>query len=430
VKASTLALWTQIDDAVMVYTTPTTGHDERVIVPMGVLEAVEGSGNEPVELTIGPKLQGVARWSSRGVPQTHPFDAVLPGKQHQLPDPPSDWRLVSSAFLSALHECGRSASKDPTRYALNRIQVRGADGRVIGTNGKTALLWGGFDLPFVENLLVPAVPVFGSREMTSGGTIRVGRTPKHLVVESGSWRVCLSIDPGGRFPDVGGVVPKNSPTVAGIDERDAVELLGALPGLPVSDEEYRPVTVDLNGGVVVSARDETSGAVQEVRLVRSPSAGPSAVFAIDRRVLARALELGCVTLGYTPDRPIVFEGGDKTFVAAALEPGLIVRSTTPVPQARNALPLPTPERKPPVKPHESNGHPPSGQTPNARHDPPPDTVDPLVAAEELRAALADAAVKASRLVAALKSQKKEKKVLRDVWAGLKQVFQQFTFVYH
>ena len=60
---------------------------------------------------------------------------------------------------------------------------------------------------------------------------------------------------------------------------------------------------------------------------------------------------------------------------------------------------------------ETNGHAP------ARGDP----ADPLELAEELRAALADAATKAARLVSALRQSKKEKKVLSAVLTGLKQL---------
>jgi hypothetical protein len=45
----------------------------------------------------------------------------------------------------------------------------------------------------------------------------------------------------------------------------------------------------------------------------------------------------------------------------------------------------------------------------------------LIVAEELRVALADATLKASKLVNALKSGRKEKKVLASVFAGLKQL---------
>ena len=50
-----------------------------------------------------------------------------------------------------------------------------------------------------------------------------------------------------------------------------------------------------------------------------------------------------------------------------------------------------------------------------------DLADPLPLAEELRAALADAATKAARLVTALRQSKKEKKALSAVLTNLKQL---------
>ena len=60
---------------------------------------------------------------------------------------------------------------------------------------------------------------------------------------------------------------------------------------------------------------------------------------------------------------------------------------------------------------ESNGHGP------ARDEP----ADPLMLAEDLRVALADAATKAARLVSALRQTKKEKKALATVLTGLQQL---------
>lgn len=232
-RSGTRTVWTRAGDVVLLVTTPTRAADEVVVVPMAVLDAVEGAGDEPVELCVGPRLRGEAKWADRGVPHTYPFDAVRPGKQHQCPDPPAAWHPVPGAFLAALHECGKTAARDAGgRFALTRVQVQGKSGRVVGTDGKSALLWAGFDLPVAADLLVPAVPVFGSRELAGEPGVRVGRTAAHLVVAAGPWRVHLPVDPGGRFPDVAAVVPKHAGTVAGLDDRDAAELAGALPRLP------------------------------------------------------------------------------------------------------------------------------------------------------------------------------------------------------
>jgi hypothetical protein len=413
VKAGILNMWTRTDHAALVYAAPSRCDDEVAVIPMAVLEAIEGGGGDPVELAVGPKLTGEARWSDRGVPKTHSFDAILPGKQHRPPDSPDDCHQAPPDLLCALHECGRTAAKESGRFALSRVQVKGKAGHVIGTDGKTALVWSRLDLPFSDDLLVPALPVFGSRELAGEREVRVGRTTTHLVMAAGPWRVYLPVDKAGRYPDVASVIPKDAPAVAGIDDADAAALADALPKLPGSGEDCRPVTIDLDGGVVVRARDEAAGKVAQLRLEGSPSAGPPARVAIDRRVLARALALGCVMVRIAPGKPVVFEGNSKTLIAAALDPSLAVE---PDVNTTDTTDTDTPERRTAVKP-ETNGHPPNGRPDPPAADPP----DPLAAAEELRAALADAAAKAGRLVAALKAKQKEKKALASVWAGLRQL---------
>src|SRR5262249_36804166 len=111
-QAGTLRVWVRTADAGLQYAAPHAGGDETLGVPMAVLEAAEGAGDDPVELAVGPQLKGTATWAYRGVPQAHPFDAVLPGKQHQIPDLPDALDHVPPAFLSALHECGRAAARD------------------------------------------------------------------------------------------------------------------------------------------------------------------------------------------------------------------------------------------------------------------------------------------------------------------------------
>ena len=420
-RSGTLTLWTRTGDADLTYAGPTDGDDDTVLVPMAVLEAVEGTGPDPVELEVGPQLRGCARWSDRGIPRMYPFEALLPGKPHSVPEPPDELHLLPETFPTALHECGRTAARESTRFALNQVQVRGTSGQVIGTDGRQALITGGFQFPFASDLLVPAVPAFGTREL-AGEEVRVGRTSTHLVVAAGPWSVWLPEDKGGRYPDVAAVVPRPvGGSVAGVDGRDAAALLDALPHLPGAGDEDRPVTLDLNGWVVVRAKDTQGGAVREVVLTRSPAAGPPARVAVDRKALSRALALGCHTLRLAGEgKPLIAEGDDRTFVSICLDPGLVVgpnpaavRTPTDDRAARPPRPV-TRERKPPMKTHESNGH-----TPGSRPDPPADAPDPLAEAEALRAALADAAHRAARLVAVFKNRRKEQRALSQVYSSLK-----------
>ncbi len=402
-KAGTLTVWAQTADAALVYSAVTRCDDRALIVPTAVLDAVAGGADDAVEFAVGANLRGEARFADRGVPRVHAFDAILPGGQHRPPDPPADWHPAPPDLLRALHECGRTTAREPGRYALSRVQVRGEAGQVIGTDGRVALVWSGFGLPFAEDVLIPALPVFGTPEVRREKPVRVGRAAAHLVVAAGPWMVFLSLDPNGRYPDVAGVAPRNPPSVAGIDRRDAADLAARLPAMPGAAAEQQPVTLDLDGGVAVRARDEAAEAVDSIRLERSPAAGPPARVVLDRRVLARALALGCHTVRVAPDKPVAFEGENKTLIAVALDPALAV-GATPTDTA-------TPGRTFTVK-HETNGH---GPLDPPAADPP----DLLTAAEELRAAIADALTKAGKLVTAVKATRRHQKVLSQVWTNLR-----------
>lgn len=174
--------------------------------------------------------------------------------------------------------------------------------------------------------------------------------------------------------------------------------------------------------MTVRARDDATGAVREFPLARSRSAGPPARVALDRAALARALALGCHAVHTDPTGKVLAAvGPDRTFVVAALAPDRSVPpadgGTVEVPRPQlDSVPKPdTDERRTAVKPNATNGRP-----PDDRPDPPDgDPPDPLAEAEALRAALAEAAARAARLLAALKARQKEKKALTQVWSSLK-----------
>ncbi|WP_439626841.1 hypothetical protein [Gemmata sp.] len=384
--------------------------DDVVVVPAAVLAGAEGNADGAVSMDRGTKLTGVVRWTCGTGPRTLPVDLVLPGRQHEVPAPPAA-AAVAPDVLAALHACGRAAARESGRFALSRVQLQGRHGRVVGTDGKVALLWGGFTLPFADDVLVPALPVFGAKPLAGPTTVTLARTAAHLVVAAGPWAVWLPTDAGARYPDVAGVVPRDAAATVRIDPADAAALLPVLPGLPGGDRDVRPVTLDADRGVRVRgwAREgEQAGETREVVLERSTHSGAPVRVALDRRVLVRALALGCRTALFSPDRPVVFAGGDRTLLAAPLDPALLAPPTT---TASESPTLPTrSERSPPVKAEPTGPAPPRG-------DPP----EPLDLAEDLRAALAGAAGLAARLVSALRQGKREKKVLSALMTNLKQL---------
>ncbi len=384
--------------------------DELLVLPALVLAEVEGGTDEVVNLDRETKLRGTVKWHGGAKPRTLPVELILPGRQHELPAPPA-LSAARAQFLTALHECGRTAAKESGRFALSKVQLQGKHGRVVGTDGKVAIIWKDFTFTFVDDVLVPALSVFGSKPLARIKDVKLGRTATHLVVGIGPWSVWLPTDMKANYPDVASVVPRHAPTTVRIDPSDAAALLPVLPGLPGGDHELRPVTLDADRVVRLRGRIESGeriGEMRDVLLERSTTSGPAIRVVLDRRVLARALVLGCHTARLTPDKPAVLESDHCTLVAAPLDPALIAPPATNHPEA--TTPSTCPERKPPVKP-ETNGHvPPRG-----------DPADPLELAEELRSALSEAAGIAARLVAALRQGTKQKKVLSALMTNLKQL---------
>jgi hypothetical protein len=131
--------------------------------------------------------------------------------------------------------------------------------------------------------------------------------------------------------------------------------------------------------------------------------------------------MGCTTLRLTPDKALVGVGDEVTVLVAPLDPQLAAPvNNAPKPVAApaktaNPIPNPNPERSTAMKPPETNG------SVQGRRDTPSEQPDPLTAAEELRDALSDVLTKATRLIAALRATRREKKVLATVFNGLKQL---------
>ncbi len=394
--------------------------DAVLVLPFAVLSNLSPV-REPVELRLTRGLSAEARWADATGPQAHPFTALKPGRPHDpLPDL-THTVPCPAKLLAALHAWGLGTARNGStpRFALDRLCLSGAGKRVVGSDGKVALLAGPFPLPFADTKLVPAVPVFGCPELSAQTQVSVGIVEQTVAVQAGPWTVRLPVLPG-RYPDVAAVIPKSRPTVGGIDEADARDLLAKLNALPSPDDPSRPVTLVLNGGVTVLASDGER--TERVRLPGSPAAGPSVRVALDRSIVSRALKLGCLTAKvWAADKPVVFEGAGYTLVAAPLGADDVV----PDPVVRDPADTEAGTASPPthLATDTPNLHPQDQRTivkpEPPRPHPPPEAPDPLALAEHLRQALADAHAAAARLVAALKGRKKEQKALAGVYASLK-----------
>ena len=413
VRAGVLTLWSRIESVGLRYSVAApAAESEALLVPMDLLAAIEGARSDPVSLAVDAKLQGTASWTEGGEAKSHAFQAILPGKQHAVPTLP-ELSSMPDAFRTALHECGRTAAREANRFVLNHVQMRGPSGHVIGTDSKYLLVWGGFAFPFHETVLVPAIPVFGCRELADEPDIRIGCTDSEVVVAFGPWSLHLPIG-SGKYPDALSILPKpESCTSVTLDDAQAAELLLALPVLPGAASEDRTVTLDLSDGLTVRARDEATEAVQELNLAVAVEGSPVAA-AVNRTAVERALRLGCRTLLIPRGvRLLALEGPDRVFAVAALDSSAIVPSANRT-SLRSAL---SSSRSGPMKP--VNGTAVNGRQPPTPSE--PESFDPLAEAEAIRLLVVEVGSRLARLIAMLRSSRKEKKVLANVWAGLKQL---------
>jgi hypothetical protein len=403
--------------------TPPQPGKGSVTVTLADLDAIEG-GSGVVTLDPSGTNKLMARWDASPAPRTARLDTFE--THRHWPAEPDRLVAMPPTLPRALHEVGRSAARDPGKYAVTRVQVRGKDGELVGTDGKQALVWGGFTFPFAEDLLVPAVPLFGSKELAGEAAVSVGLDKEWLYVVIGPWQVWLAVDREGRFPDVRGAAPRSCPTRVTFDDRDVATLLDALPGLP-GTTEFKSVTLDLGPAVVVRAHASASHPVAEVPLPFTAAGGPPVRVALDRDHLGRALALGLRELRVSsPERPVVFRDGDRTYLTATLDPSCAV----PPPPAgagaigESALSI-SPSPLAPIRERTGSmahrNDPPTDR--NGHADPPTvgDPVDPLAEAEALRAALAEAANRAHRLLGALKQYRRERRSLQAAWSSLRQL---------
>ena len=387
-----LSLATTFADAFVVVTVPAPPDAvvEAVVVPADAFARADTAGEVQV---VGDGRAGRLRWAGRSGPAEVAFDIAVDRASAAMPVVPDDMPPVAPSFLAALHECGRTTAGESTRFALTHIQVRGRAGQVIGTDGAVALIRGGFDLPFADECLVPAVRAFGRKELAARVDVRVGRTDTHLVVAAGPWTVGLRVDGSGRYPDVAGVIPRRLPTTVGVDDTDVANVIEYLSKHPDRDGDST-VTLVVNGGVSVRRGDDA------VRLRRSTFTGTPATVVIDAAALNRLLELGCRTIRFgEPDKPLVAIGPDTTFVAVTRGP-----AAAPSPTPRTTMP----PREPPDRDRPGDDKPMRS-----------DADDPLAVAEAVHAALADAGQHAARLVRVLRSHRRERKALRSAFTSLK-----------
>ena len=289
---------------------PSTG---SVALPLEALADLEGRDEATVALEALAPDRTVARWSDRGIPQAREYP-VTPIGTAAFPEPPRSWSEAPLGLLDALAEATATAAEDDSRYALSCLMLRGTAGSIAATDGRQALVQGGFAFPWAGDVLVRRSPLFACRDLPRDLPVSIGKAEAHVVLKVGPWTIWLEIPANLRFPDVDRILPgpRDAATRLKLDPDDARFLLDSLGRLPGADEPNAPATVDLNGKVAVRARASGEGPATELVLSRSSYTGPPIRLQTNREILARAIRLGFAEVEVVDaDNPLVCRDGRR-----------------------------------------------------------------------------------------------------------------------
>jgi hypothetical protein len=439
---------TRICDVAAEYHVPGNLPEEQLWAPYLLLSDCEGKQDEPVQLERGHDGSVVAAWSDRGIPQRVQYDQVLRTAKPDLPERPPEFSENPPELLAALHDTMTTTDPDSIRYAIGCVQFRGRSGTLAATDGRQMLLVRGFRFPWADNVLVPAAKVFGHRELPQDQHVHVGRTDDAVVIAVGAWTFWLRINKEGKFPDVDRQIPKAADAVTRcrFAPADAEFLAKTLPKLPSEDAFNSPVTLDLNGAVVVRAKPPVQDAPAdakptEVVLSQSVPSGEAMWINTNRRYLARALSLGFrEVLLYAPERPVMCRDKRRTYLWAVLGPeaaiaptGDAVRIVSAESTAADPIPKPKTTRRKttlsetvdnPNGHAAGNGSAKSNGRGRRKRKQPADQhqVGSLIEqAEALRGSLRDTLLKTNELLKGLKQQRQQSRMLETTLANLRQL---------
>ena len=258
----------------------------------------------------------------------------------------------------------------------------------------------------------------------------------------GPWTFHFRLNVDGRFPRVQECIPRDSSatTTLEIAEDDAEFLLANVKRLPIANDWNRPVTLDLNGEVVVRARGDDAQPVTELALVNSTRSGDVIRVNTNRDLLVRALALGFRRVRFiAPDQPAFCRDENRAYVWAPLGvDGAIpsAKNTNRIESPRRpasrvvakvaskAKPITRRKTPPMSEPNNSsngntngNGHKSAVSTTASEAE----TSSPIEQAEALRDSLKDALDKTRDLVRVLKRQKKASRIVESTLASLRQL---------
>jgi hypothetical protein len=275
------------------------------IISFQALADFEGRNGDQITFETADAGIIQARWEDDGVPQVKSYEAEEPAKLPAYPSLPKTMTPVEPGLWKTLAEASLCVSHDNIRYAITNIQLKGSAGAIIATDGRQ-LLQMSFPLPWNEDVLVPASAVFGCKELHHEGSVCIGKSDNHVSIQAGPWTLHLPIDKDGRFPKVETVIPKqeDASSKCRLHPDDCAFLAKAIDRLPGAEDDDAPITLDLGKEVCVRAKANDQKQTVELALNRSEATGAALRLAMNRKFLARAVELGLTEFGVTDSKKL------------------------------------------------------------------------------------------------------------------------------
>jgi len=312
------------------YHDPQAQDREHLLVPLNVLEDVQGAKAEPVFLNT--RRAGVlgASWHDKGVFHDLEYDSPEPvADAKPFPAMPTQLAENPPTMLAALRDAYETTDIESNRYALGSIQVRGSEGVIAATDGRQLLKQTGFQFGFENELLLEHTKFFANKELPDDQPVRVGKSDdKTVVFQVGPWSYWIAVA-DGRFPDIDRIIPSTqySKATLQLNAADAKFMVDNLHRMP-NGVTNRELTLDLNGFVILRATSPTTPRPAEMILRNSRKQGDDVRICTDRKFLARAAEMGFSEI-HLPDNtaPAVARDATRTFLWMLLDAKEAIKPT-------------------------------------------------------------------------------------------------------
>jgi hypothetical protein len=292
--ADGLTIRCQNHRAAIQYHDPGSLPDARIVLPAKALEDFAGQDDTPVTLEAAADKKIVVRWAASGIPQRRLYDEATIQPSVVFPALPGQFAENPPGTLKQLDDACQNCADESIRFALTNLQLRGKQGQIVATDGRHAFRQSGFSFPWQGDLLVPRTRVFGSKELDAGSPVRIARVENWAVFNVAPWTIWLAIDTEGRFPQTDDLWPiaERATSRVELSDEDAWFLAARIGCLPGDQEVNFPVTLDLNGEVIVRGKSTDQPQPTDLVLSGSIYSGPPRRVNTSRLFVARALRLG------------------------------------------------------------------------------------------------------------------------------------------